>query len=195
MVHVQVTFTFGIGADGQNGNEKCVNHLNPKPVVTLLPENVGEGVAFVGAGATHSFAVTESGRLYTWGNHDGGLGHGRDVPTLPHALDKFTQRRIQDAKILTPKVVVLPAAVRYTMYVCPLCCFCVSVPLSVCAHGLRVCVLCAVCCVCVCVCCFCVCAFVCVCSRRCVCVCVCAVCVCAMWCVCCGVCCVCVCVG
>ena len=51
---------------------------------------------------------------YTWGNHDGGLGHGRQVPRLGYSLDKYTQGRIEDSKLLTPKSVLLPSLVHFS---------------------------------------------------------------------------------
>jgi RCC1 and BTB domain-containing protein len=51
------------------------------------PSGQGEKVVFVAAGGDHTVAVTEGGRLYTWGHgRSGQLGHGdtgnRLVPTL-----------------------------------------------------------------------------------------------------------------
>lgn len=77
-------FTWGDGNFGQLGNGNLVEIYTP---TSIDAERFGgEAVIFVGTGHWTSFAVTESGQLYTWGyGRVGQHGHGdnanRSVPT------------------------------------------------------------------------------------------------------------------
>tara|TARA_B100001142_G_scaffold325496_1_gene379190 strand:+ start:133 stop:1521 length:1389 start_codon:yes stop_codon:yes gene_type:complete len=79
-------FTWGLGNTGELGHNNLQNQLAPRQVESGRRFG-GEKVVFVAAGAGHTVAVTEGGRLYTWGwGTSGQLGHGdtrnRLVPTL-----------------------------------------------------------------------------------------------------------------
>ena len=85
-------FTWGNNEYGQLGHNDWERQRAPRQVKPVWFGGQDEKVVFVAAGGTHTLAVTEAGRLYTWGNGlDGRLGHGdtghRLVPTLIKGFD------------------------------------------------------------------------------------------------------------
>ena len=67
--------TWGLGKDGRLGHGDETDQLAPKLVELLLP--AGSPIRQVLCGGHHTAALTEHGRLYTWGfDDDGRLGHG-----------------------------------------------------------------------------------------------------------------------
>ena len=78
-------FTWGFGLSGQLGHNDRKHQRAPRQVEA--GRFGGEKVVFVAAGGAHTAAVTEGGRLYTWGaGGNGRLGHGdtfsKLVPTV-----------------------------------------------------------------------------------------------------------------
>lgn len=76
-------YSWGYGGDGRLGHGNTLDVLYPKLVETLINENIIE----IKCGELHSAALTNEGKLYTWGlGSDGRLGHGNnltyDKPTL-----------------------------------------------------------------------------------------------------------------
>jgi alpha-tubulin suppressor-like RCC1 family protein len=71
-------YAFGDNADGQLGNNDNTTTAiaNPTPTLVTLPGQIG-AITEIAAGATDSFAVTESGQVYAFGdNQFGQLGTG-----------------------------------------------------------------------------------------------------------------------
>jgi len=85
-------YTFGGGEHGQLGHNDRVNKLRP----TLVKALDGVFVTQITCGWSHSVALTEQGRVYTWGNSDHGkLGHGstRKV-SVPMLVEKLKDYRV-----------------------------------------------------------------------------------------------------
>ncbi|CAG9815842.1 unnamed protein product [Phaedon cochleariae] len=77
-------FSWGDGDYGKLGHGNCATHKQPERITGPF---AGTTIKYINAGYRHSAAITEEGRLYTWGEGDHGrLGHldnnGRHVPTL-----------------------------------------------------------------------------------------------------------------
>ena len=71
-------YTWGQGAHGRlvHGDSGEDDQLVPKEIYTLSQRKP----IFVAAGESHSAAITEKLKLFTWGNGGfGRLGHGQDV--------------------------------------------------------------------------------------------------------------------
>ena len=90
------SFSWGYGEDGQLGHGDTNDYLQPKEVEFFRDK----GVVMIGAGHSHSGAITENGELYMWGcNPDCRLmvedNENRILPSLTlfssmrtHALQK-----------------------------------------------------------------------------------------------------------
>ena len=66
-------YTWGMGRDGQLGHGDTEPRLEP----TLVSALADKKVVAVSCGATHTAALTDEGRVYTWGGGvSGQLGHG-----------------------------------------------------------------------------------------------------------------------
>nr|CAI5839109.1 unnamed protein product [Callosobruchus analis] len=77
-------YSWGDGDYGKLGHGNCVTYKTPERIVVPF---TGKVVKHVHAGYRHSAAITDDGKLYTWGEGDHGrLGHGdnnaRYTPTL-----------------------------------------------------------------------------------------------------------------
>ncbi|CAH1979985.1 unnamed protein product [Acanthoscelides obtectus] len=77
-------YSWGDGDYGKLGHGNCVTHKTPEKILVPFAAKVAK---YVHAGYRHSAAITEDGKLYTWGEGDHGrLGHGdnnaRYTPTL-----------------------------------------------------------------------------------------------------------------
>ena len=69
-------YSFGWGADGRLGHGDCTTQLEPVRVLTLRNTRIHQ----VSAGALHSLAVDEAGKMYAWGCWaNGRLGLGESV--------------------------------------------------------------------------------------------------------------------
>ncbi|XP_060527187.1 probable E3 ubiquitin-protein ligase HERC1 [Cylas formicarius] len=77
-------YSWGDGDYGKLGHGNCATHKQPERIGGPFANKV---VKYINAGYRHSAAITDDGRLYTWGEGEHGrLGHGdnggRQVPTL-----------------------------------------------------------------------------------------------------------------
>jgi len=89
-----VVYTWGGGEHGQLGHGDKVNKLRPCPVASLQTKPLSR----VTCGWSHSVALTNCGKVYTWGNGDHGkLGHGssRKV-SLPTLVERLAEYRVVD---------------------------------------------------------------------------------------------------
>ncbi|XP_044756783.1 probable E3 ubiquitin-protein ligase HERC1 [Coccinella septempunctata] len=82
-------YSWGDGDYGKLGHGNCITHKQPEKITGPF---VGKKIKYVNAGYRHSAAITEDGKLYTWGEGDHGrLGHGdgngRHTPTLVSSLN------------------------------------------------------------------------------------------------------------
>ena len=76
-------WTWGAGPSGQLGHGVGQN----QPVPRRVQAQSAVRVVGVSAGAFHTMAVANDGRLYTWGSGtDGQLGHGNNQSQLVPAL-------------------------------------------------------------------------------------------------------------
>mmetsp|Transcript_15912 Transcript_15912/g.25810 ORF Transcript_15912/g.25810 Transcript_15912/m.25810 type:complete len:606 (+) Transcript_15912:105-1922(+) len=85
-------YTFGGGEHGQLGHNDRVNKVKP----TLVQALEGYFVSQITCGWSHSVALTNKGRIFTWGNGDHGkLGHGsgRKV-SVPNMVEKLKDYRV-----------------------------------------------------------------------------------------------------
>jgi len=85
-------YTFGGGEHGQLGHNDRVNKVKP----TFVQALDGVFVSQVTCGWSHSVALTNKGKIYTWGNGDHGkLGHGsgRKV-SVPNMVDNLKDYRV-----------------------------------------------------------------------------------------------------
>ncbi|KAL3277276.1 hypothetical protein HHI36_012626 [Cryptolaemus montrouzieri] len=81
-------YSWGDGDYGKLGHGNCATHKQPERIMGPF---VGKIIKFINAGYRHSAAITDDGKLYTWGEGDHGrLGHGdgngRQIPTLVTSL-------------------------------------------------------------------------------------------------------------
>ncbi|KAJ8965419.1 hypothetical protein NQ314_004172 [Rhamnusium bicolor] len=79
-----LVYSWGDGDYGKLGHGNCATHKQPERIAGPF---LGKIIKYINAGYRHSAAITDDGRLYTWGEGDHGrLGHGdsngRPVPTL-----------------------------------------------------------------------------------------------------------------
>ncbi len=85
ITHEGKLYTWGMGRDGQLGHGDTEPRLEPTQVASLADKTV----VAVSCGATHTAALTDEGRVYTWGGGvSGQLGHGdklQQVCTLRNA--------------------------------------------------------------------------------------------------------------
>ena len=60
-------FTWGEGSTGALGNGKMIDSI--KPIRIDFEEHPGfiVKIRFIAAGTSHAAAITETGRIYTWG--------------------------------------------------------------------------------------------------------------------------------
>ncbi|XP_030752542.1 probable E3 ubiquitin-protein ligase HERC1 [Sitophilus oryzae] len=77
-------YSWGDGDYGKLGHGNCVTYKKPE---RILGPFSGKTIRFINAGYRHSAAITEDGRLWTWGEGEyGRLGHGdnagRHIPTM-----------------------------------------------------------------------------------------------------------------
>jgi alpha-tubulin suppressor-like RCC1 family protein len=87
-------YTWGLNDKGQLGDGTTVE----KHVPILIDNFGGEKVIAVSLGGWHSSAITESGKLYTWGRNDygGALGDGTTVnKSVPTLIDRFNGEKIK----------------------------------------------------------------------------------------------------
>lgn len=85
-------YTFGGGEHGQLGHNDRVNKVKP----TLVQALEGVFVSQITCGWSHSVALTNKGRVFSWGNGDHGkLGHGsgRKV-SVPQMIEKLKDYRV-----------------------------------------------------------------------------------------------------
>jgi len=76
-------YTWGMGRDGQLGHGDTEPRLEPILVSALADKTV----VAVSCGATHTAALTDEGRVYTWGGGvSGQLGHGDKLQQLEPTL-------------------------------------------------------------------------------------------------------------
>jgi alpha-tubulin suppressor-like RCC1 family protein len=76
-------YTWGMGRDGQLGHGDTEPRLEP----TLVSALADKTVVAVSCGATHTAALTDEGRVYTWGGGvSGQLGHGDKLQQLEPTL-------------------------------------------------------------------------------------------------------------
>jgi E3 ubiquitin-protein ligase HERC1 len=78
-----VVYSWGDGDYGKLGHGNCNTHKQPERITGPF---LGKTIKYINAGYRHSAAVTDDGKLYTWGEGDHGrLGHGdsngRYIPT------------------------------------------------------------------------------------------------------------------
>ncbi|XP_044259648.1 probable E3 ubiquitin-protein ligase HERC1 isoform X3 [Tribolium madens] len=78
-----VVYSWGDGDYGKLGHGNCATHKQPERITGPF---LGKTIKYIHAGYRHSAAVTDDGKLYTWGEGDlGRLGHGdsnaRYIPT------------------------------------------------------------------------------------------------------------------
>ncbi|KAJ3666590.1 hypothetical protein Zmor_002027 [Zophobas morio] len=78
-----IVYSWGDGDYGKLGHGNCATHKQPERVCGPF---MGKTIKYINAGYRHSAAVTDDGKLYTWGEGDHGrLGHGdsngRYIPT------------------------------------------------------------------------------------------------------------------
>ncbi|KAJ8960520.1 hypothetical protein NQ318_013805 [Aromia moschata] len=76
-------YSWGDGDYGKLGHGNCATHKQPERIAGPF---LGKTIKYINAGYRHSAAITDDGRLFTWGEGDHGrLGHGdsngRHVPT------------------------------------------------------------------------------------------------------------------
>jgi alpha-tubulin suppressor-like RCC1 family protein len=85
-------YTWGYNGDGRLGDGTTTNRATP----ILIDNFDGEKVIAVSLGDRHSSAITESGKLYTWGyNNFGQLGDGTTTTrTTPTLIDKFNDEKV-----------------------------------------------------------------------------------------------------
>lgn len=81
-------YTWGMGGGGRLGHGNEEDFLVPKEINELSKKKI----VFISAGESHSAAITEKLKLYTWGTGAyGRLGHGMDTnekkPKLVEDLD------------------------------------------------------------------------------------------------------------
>jgi alpha-tubulin suppressor-like RCC1 family protein len=68
-----VTYSFGLGGEGQLGHGGTIRQQGPRVVEALQ----GVHILAVAAGGCHSLALSEAGELYSFGDGSrGSLGHG-----------------------------------------------------------------------------------------------------------------------
>ncbi|XP_074033510.1 probable E3 ubiquitin-protein ligase HERC1 isoform X2 [Leptinotarsa decemlineata] len=77
-------YSWGDGDYGKLGHGNCATHKQPEKITGPF---LGKTIKYINTGYRHSAAVTEDGKLYTWGEGDHGrLGHldnsARHIPTL-----------------------------------------------------------------------------------------------------------------
>ncbi|CAG9773088.1 unnamed protein product [Ceutorhynchus assimilis] len=77
-------YSWGDGDYGKLGHGNCATHKQPERIVGPF---LNKTIRFINAGYRHSAAITDDGRLWTWGEGDHGrLGHGdynaRHIPTM-----------------------------------------------------------------------------------------------------------------
>lgn len=85
-------YTFGGGEHGQLGHNDRVNRVKP----TFVQALDGVFVSQITCGWSHSVALTNKGKIFTWGNGDHGkLGHGsgRKV-SVPNAVETLKNYRV-----------------------------------------------------------------------------------------------------
>jgi len=85
-------YTFGGGEHGQLGHNDRVNKVKP----TFVEALDGVFVSQITCGWSHSVALTNKGRVFTWGNGDHGkLGHGSDRKVcIPNMVEKLKDFRV-----------------------------------------------------------------------------------------------------
>ncbi|XP_050515460.1 probable E3 ubiquitin-protein ligase HERC1 isoform X1 [Diabrotica virgifera virgifera] len=81
-------YSWGDGDYGKLGHGNCATHKQPERIAGPF---LGKTIKFINAGYSHSAAITDDGKLYTWGEGDHGrLGHldsnARHIPTLVQDL-------------------------------------------------------------------------------------------------------------
>lgn len=85
-------YTFGGGEHGQLGHGDKINKLKPTLVQALETSRITQ----ITCGWSHSVALSEDGKVWTWGNGDHGklgLGNGRKYST-PQLVDKLSPFRV-----------------------------------------------------------------------------------------------------
>lgn len=85
-------YTFGGGEHGQLGHGDKVNKVKP----TLVQSLDGVFISQITCGWSHSVALTNKGKVYTWGNGDHGkLGHGSGKKVaIPQMVEKLKDHRV-----------------------------------------------------------------------------------------------------
>jgi alpha-tubulin suppressor-like RCC1 family protein len=84
-------YAWGNNYYGNIGNGTSHNHISFPEKIILDPENPGARAIFLGTGYYHTFAITQDGSMYTWGQGtEGATGHGclTDV-TTPEKVENF----------------------------------------------------------------------------------------------------------
>lgn len=85
-------FTFGGGEHGQLGHGDKVNKVKP----TLVQALDSFTIVQITCGWSHSVALTNKGKVYTWGNGDHGkLGHGSGKKvSVPQIIEKLKDHKV-----------------------------------------------------------------------------------------------------
>jgi len=86
-------FSFGDGANGRLGHGNCRNYSLPQPIASLESKRI----TFIAAGWTHSMAIDDDGKLFTWGcGNAGRLGHGNVLDVWrPRFVDRLYRIRMK----------------------------------------------------------------------------------------------------
>jgi uncharacterized repeat protein (TIGR02543 family) len=91
-------FTWGYGFNGALGNETYANALVPVDITARFPAE--EQLTHISIGLYHSSALTESGKLYTWGSGGSGRLGNDSISKSPIPID-ITSRFPIDEKVIS----------------------------------------------------------------------------------------------
>lgn len=73
-------YAWGFGKSGSLGLGETSATDYPKRIEKLLGGDEACNMKDISCGSSHSLAIDEAGKMYSWGNGQGGrLGHGQEV--------------------------------------------------------------------------------------------------------------------